>query len=108
MIDSQNCSIDILGYPGNGNYADSSGQYTKLGEVWGMGGVSIYASGKKVRHTIDTFPGMSSAGIITEANGVSYPFITGIHDGYPTNITRCNWGTRIDNEHLTWINGLLK
>lgn len=108
MIDSYNCSIEINGYPGSGYYADLNEQYTKLGEMWGMGGDCIYASGKKMRHTIDTFPGMSGAGIITAVYGTSYPFITGVHDGYPTNNTRYNQGTRIDNEYLTWINGLLK
>lgn len=102
LTDPYQCGIEIDGYPESG-HVNLSGRKTKLGEMWGMGGVCTYASGKVMRYTIDTFPGMSGAGIVAQ----SY-YIAGVHDGYPTNNQTYNHGTRIDSEYLTWINGLLK
>lgn len=102
LTDTYNCVLEINGYPGSDNNADLN-EYTKLGEMWGMGGDCIYANGKLMRHSIDTFSGMSGAGIIVQ----SY-YVAVVHDGNPQNNNSYNIGTRIDSEYLVWINGLIR
>lgn len=94
--------VDLIGYPKTGE-KNLSGETTKSGEMWGMGGSITSVDGKTLQHLCDAVNGHSGSALV-----YMQKYIVGVHNKYPRNDTTFNWGCRIDSEYLKWINGLIK
>lgn len=94
-------TVEMNGYPESGHQTLEG--VTTLGEMWGMGGAITYVNGKLLRHLHDTIPGHSGSGLVYASQ-----YVIGVHNKYPYNSTEYNYGCRLDNEYLKWINGLMQ
>ncbi len=89
-IDLESSAVFMAGYPGD--LDDGEQMY------FGFGDISDASDGE-VFHSVDTYNGMSGAGIFRRYNGGMY--IVGVHTGGAAGYS--NWGVRIKPFMIDWV-----